>query len=206
MKKILWLFPIWAFVMTAPVAAQAMPDQLVRDTTDKIIALLKENRAIYKKDQNKLFAMVHETVLPHFDFRAMSRMVLARNWRSANEDQRGRFTTAFRDLLVRTYATALLKYTDEKIIFLPYRAKPEDRKVIVKTEIKPSGGGPNIPMDYRFYRKNTEWKVFDVSIDGVSLVTNYRNIYNEKIKKQGLDALIESISKEQSPDEKGKKN
>jgi len=111
---------------------------------------------------------------------------------------------AFRDLLVRTYATALLKYTDEKIELLPYHAQPNDRKVIVKTEIRPGAGGPAIPLYYRFYDNKGQWKVFDVSIDGVSMVTNYRSVYAEKVRKQGLDALIAQIGKENTTDKKTK--
>ena len=185
-------------------AATAAPDVLVRDTTNEILSLLRKNHTAYKKDTKKLYAMVHKKILPHFDFTAMSRMVLARNWRSANENQRSRFTIAFRDLLVRTYATALLKYTNEKIAFLPYHAQPSDRKVMVKTEIRPGAGGPAIPLYYRFYDKQGEWKVFDVSIDGVSMVTNYRSVYAEKVRKQGLDALIDQISTENTTDKKSK--
>lgn len=186
------------------IAATAAPDVLVRDTTNEILSLLRKNKAAYKKDTKKLYAMVHKKILPHFDFTAMSRMVLARNWRSANEDQRSRFTIAFRDLLVRTYATALLKYTNEKIAFLPYHAQPSDRKVLVKTEIRPDAGGPAIPLYYRFYDNKGQWKVFDVSIDGVSMVTNYRSVYAEKVRKQGLDALIDQISTENTTDKKTK--
>ncbi|MBE9516326.1 MAG: ABC transporter substrate-binding protein [Proteobacteria bacterium] len=197
------------FILTlfssASLAASASPDVLVRDTTNEILLLLRKNHKTYKKDTKKLYAMVHEKILPHFDFTAMSRMVLARNWRSANEEQRSRFTTAFRDLLVRTYATALLKYTNEEIAFLAYHAKPDDRKVIVKTEIRPAAGGPAIPLYYRFYDKKGTWKVFDVSIDGVSMVTNYRSVYAEKVRKQGLDALIVKISRENTTDKKAEK-
>lgn len=181
----------------APVQAGSGPDKLVYDTTEDILVLLRKNQAVYKKDNNQLYAMVHERILPHFDFRAMSRLVLGQNWRNATEDQRNRFTDAFRDLLVRTYATALLKYTNEKVVYLPYHGKDTDRKVIVKTEVKPNDGGPVIPLYYNFYRKDGVWKVFDVSIEGVSLVTNYRNVYSEKIRKEGLDALIDSIRKDQ---------
>lgn len=185
-------------VSSVTVAATASPDVLVRDVTNEILELLRKNHKAYDADHKKLYAMVHEKVLPHFDFTAMSRMVLARNWNTANKDQQDRFTVAFRDLLVRTYATALLKYTNEKIEFLPYHADASDRKVLVKTEIRPGGGGPAIPLYYRFYSKDGDWKVFDVSIDGVSMVTNYRSVYAEKVRNLGMDGLIDSISKEQS--------
>jgi len=195
-SKCLHVLLLLLTLAAAPVQAQAMPDELVRTTTDKIQALLKQNHALYKKDTDKLYAMVYEHILPHFDFRAMSKLVLARNWRGASEDQRTRFAGEFRDLLVRTYATALLNYTDEEIIMMPFRASPGDKRVEVKTEVKRSSGGPNIPLYYRFYKKDekAEWKVYDVSIDGISMVTNYRSVYADKIRKQGLDALIASMA------------
>ncbi|MDH5649156.1 MAG: ABC transporter substrate-binding protein [Gammaproteobacteria bacterium] len=182
---------------TGSALAGDMPDKMVQDAAKEIQDLLKQNHAAYSEDHKKLYAMVHEKVLPYFDFGAMSKLVLATNWKAANESQRDRFTIAFRDLLVRTYATAFLKYTDDKIVFLPFHGKPGDKKVTVDAEIRPASGGPAIPMSYRFYfNKQGQWKVYDVSIDGVSLVINYRSVYAEKIQKEGLDALIASIEKE----------
>lgn len=191
-----------AALLAVPVQAGNGPEKLVYDTTEDILVLLRKNQAVYKKDNQQLYHMVHERILPHFDFRAMSRLVLGANWRNATEDQRSRFTEAFRDLLVRTYATALLKYTNEKVVYLPYHGKDTDRKVIVKTEVKPNDGGPVIPLYYSFYHKSDVWKVFDVTIEGVSLVTNYRSVYAEKIRKDGLDALIDSIRKDQGKESK----
>lgn len=186
-------------LLSATVArAEDMPDKMTKDAVAEIQALLKENHKAYRADQKKLYAMVHKKILPHFDFRAMSKLVLARNWRGASEDQRAKFILAFRDLLVRTYATALLKYTDDKVTFSAFHAKPEDKRVVVKTEIHPASGGPAVPIDYKFYNKGKGWKVFDVTIDGISLVLNYRSVYSEKISKNGLDALIASIAKDNS--------
>jgi phospholipid transport system substrate-binding protein len=170
------------------------PDQLVRKTTDEILVLTKANREIYAKDLNKLYKMTDEKVLPHFDFTRMAQWVLGKHWRAATPDQRTRFTAEFRDLLVRTYATALLSYTDQQIVYLPMTTKPGEQDVTVKTEVKQSSGGPNIPIQYTFYKNGEDWKVYDMSIEGVSLVTNYRNVYSSKIGKEGLDALIASIT------------
>jgi len=180
--------------------ADVPPDQLVRERTTKIIELLKKNKDAYAKDQKKLYAMVQEQVLPYFDFRAMSRLVLGKHWREASEDQRSRFAAEFRDLLVRTYATALLKYTNEEVVYLPFRSSPEDKTVTVKTEVKQGGGGPLIPIHYSFYLTDASWKVFDVTIDGVSLVTTYRGTYAEKIRTEGLNALIATMAKSDKDD------
>lgn len=194
MKTIQIVLFTLALSVAAPAWAGAPPDELVRKTTDEILALTKANRETYAKDVSKLYKMADEKVLPHFDFARMAQWVLGANWRSATPEQRTRFTGEFRDLLVRTYATALLNYTDQKIIYLPLISKPGDTDVVVKTEVKQTSGGPNIPIHYTFYKKNDDWKVYDVSIEGVSLVTNYRSVYAGKIRNEGMEALIASVA------------
>ena len=185
-------------------AAELMPDQLAREVTDKIVVLLKANKNLYTKDHKKLYAMVDEHVLPNFDFRAMSRTVLGRNWRTAEEDQRARFTSEFRDLLVRTYATALLKYNDETIVYLPFKMAPEDRTATVKSEVRRTDGGPPIAINYSFYRTDAGWKVYDVTIEGASLVTTYQSTYSERVQREGLNALIASRAKDNKVAAEGK--
>ncbi|MBI3546694.1 MAG: ABC transporter substrate-binding protein [Gammaproteobacteria bacterium] len=193
MKKI---FFVWMWIFMLPVfAADVTPDQLARETTDKIVALLKTNKNAYVKDNSKLYAMVDEHVLPHFDFRAMSRTVLGRNWREASEEQRARFTTEFRNLLVRTYATALLKYNDEKIVYLPFKLTPDDRTALVKSEVRRSDGPP-IAINYSFYNTSNGWKVYDISVEGASLVTTYQSTYASRMQKEGLDGLIKTLAQE----------
>jgi phospholipid transport system substrate-binding protein len=192
-------------VLTFPVqAAEPAPDQIARNATDKIVALLKANKAEYNRDHQKLYAMVDEHVLPHFDFRAMSRTVLGRHWRAASEDQRARFIAEFRDLLVRTYATALLKYNDEEIVYLPFRLNPDDRTAIVRSEVRRKDGAPPIAMQYSFYRTDNVWKVYDVTIEGASLVSTYQTTYAARVQKEGLDALIASLARDNKAAATGK--
>lgn len=204
MKRFVILFTLVLGVVAGAWGADVPPDQLVRERTGKIIELLKANKDVYAKDHKKLYTMVNEQVLPYFDFRAMSRLVLGKYWREANDGQRDRFTAEFRDLLVRTYATALLKYTNEQVLYLPFRSSPGEKTTTVKTEVKQAGGGPNIPIHYSFYLTDQSWKVFDVVIDGVSLVTTYRGTYAEKIRNEGMDALIASMKKTEKEDALGK--
>lgn len=197
--------PAFAAAEPAPAAATGgatAPDAIVRKTTDDIIALLKKNKAVYAKDTSKLYAMVDERVLPIFDFERMSQWVLGRSWRQATEEQRSRFTQEFRTLLVRTYATALLNYTDQKVTIQPAQKKSE-REALVKTEVQQGSGAPAVPIHYSFYRGERDWKVFDVTIDGVSLVSNYRGTYASKIKQQGIDGLIASIAASNARPAKG---
>ncbi len=204
MKRLVILFTLVLGIVTGALGADIPPDRLVRERTGKIIELLKANKDAYTKDHKKLYAMVNEQVLPYFDFRAMSRLVLGKHWREASDDQRNRFTNEFRDLLVRTYATALLKYTNEEVLYLAFRGSPGDKTTVVKTEVKQAAGGPNIPIHYSFYLTDASWKVFDVTIDGVSLVTTYRGTYAEKIRNEGMDSLIASMKKTEKEDAIGK--
>lgn len=176
------------------VHAQATPDQLVANATKEILALLKEKKAFYEADRKNLYQMVDEKILPYFDFRKMSQWVLGIHWRRATDAQRDQFTEQFRQLLVRTYATALLKYNDQEIIMLPFTGKPDDKIVIVKTEVKQKSGEPNIALYYTFYNLNPGWKAFDLTIEGVSLVANYRKVYASRLQKEDLDALIKYLA------------
>jgi phospholipid transport system substrate-binding protein len=176
------------------VQAETMPDELVRSTTAEILSLLKAKKQYYTEDRNRLYKMVDDKILPHFDFRKMSQWVLGIHWRRASEAQRAAFTSEFRKLLVRTYATALLKYTDQEIVQLPYTGKPDDKITVVKTEIKQKSGEPNIALYYTFYNRRPGWKIFDLTIEGVSLVANYRKVYATRIQRDGLDALIKSLA------------
>jgi phospholipid transport system substrate-binding protein len=185
-------------------AAEVAPDLLAREVTDKIVVLLKANKNVYTKDHKKLYAMVDEHVLPNFDFRAMSRTVLGRYWRTADEEQRARFTREFRDLLVRTYATALLKYNDETIVYLPFRLSPDDRTATVKSEVRRTDGGPPIAINYSFYRTDAGWKVYDVTIEGASLVTTYQSTYSARVQREGVNALIANLAQDNKAAAEGK--
>jgi len=195
MRKILLLTSVLLLSVAGMARAETAPEELVRVTADQILAEIKAHRNVYAKDYAKLYKMADEKVLLHFDFRRMSQWVLGRFWKQATPEQRGRFTSEFRDLLVGTYSQALLNYNDQKIIYLPVQRKPQDTEATVKTEVKQTGGQPNIPIHYSFYKnKDGAWKVYDITIEGVSLVTNYRSIYATKIREKGMDALIAEIA------------
>ena len=195
MRKIILLTSILLLSVLGVARAEVAPEELVRKTADEILTEIKAHRDLYARDFAKLYKMADEKVLLHFDFRRMSQWVLGVSWRQATPEQRDRFTAEFRDLLVGTYSQALLNYTDQKIIYLPVQRKPGDTDVTVKTEVKQSGGQPNIPIHYSFYKnKDGAWKVYDISIEGVSLVTNYRSVYATKIREKGVDALIAEIA------------
>ena len=172
-------------------AAQS-PQALVEQTSGLMLAKLKEEQQVIEAEPGRLYELVNEIVLPHFDFEYMSQLVLAKYWRRASAEQRAAFVVEFRTLLVRTYATSLKQYVDQEIVFLPSRAQRDD-EATVKTEVEQPGGFP-IPIDYHLHTKNDAWKVFDVVIDDVSLVTNYRSSFAKEIRQGGIDSLVETLA------------
>lgn len=171
-------------------AVETSAHELVRMTAEQVQQILQQRHAELEQKPGLIYGVVEEYVLPHFDFVRMSQLVLGKNWRTATPEERQQFVEEFRLLLVRTYATAMLKYSDQKIVYLPFRGKPGEGEVVVQTEIA-QPGGPPIPIDYSLYRKGDAWKVFDVKIDNVSLVVNYRGTFAGEIRNGGsVGALI----------------
>jgi phospholipid transport system substrate-binding protein len=175
-------------------AAPMPPDQLVKETTTKVLKELTDHRDELKNDSQKLYQMVDQVVLPHFDFERMSRYVLGRYWRQATPEQQKQFVEQFRTLLVRTYATALFQYTGQKISYKPFHHDESSKRAVVQTQVERSDGPP-IPIDYSLSLASDEWKVYDIKIDNLSLVTNYRSQYGEIVQTQGMDKLISELSR-----------
>lgn len=173
-------------------AGENTPLDIVRDTSTRMLVALQNERTRISKDSGRLDELVAEIVLPYFDFRRMSQWVLGRNWRTATQAQQERFVEQFRVLLVRTYGRALSGYADETVVYLPFDAGSDAEKVTVRTEIEQRGGAP-VPISYAMYLSDGDWKVYDVAISGVSLVTNYRSSFGSIIRKDGMDSLIEQL-------------
>ena len=175
-----------------PVFAAMGPEQLIRQTSDKVLAEIKNNADVYQSDPEQIYRLVDDVVLPHFDFSAMTDLALGRYKDEVNGEQRPTIVNEFRSLLVRTYSSALLEYTDQELIYLPMEGVESDGIVTVRTEIEQAGGFP-IPINYTLRLGDDGWKVFDISVDDVSLVTNYRSSFARAIKKNGVDGLIKTL-------------
>ncbi|MCB5207244.1 MlaC/ttg2D family ABC transporter substrate-binding protein [Methylovorus mays] len=173
--------------------ADVPPDVLVKSTADEVLAIVKKDKDIQAGDQKKIFALAEEKILPNFDFDRVSRMVLGKNWSRASKEQQDAFQKEFRSLMLRTYATALGKYRNQTINYKPLRADPTDKEVTVKTEIVQPGGQP-IAVDYSLEKTGEAWKVYDIVIEGVSLVTNYRGQFSSEIRQSGMDGLIQKLA------------
>lgn len=173
------------------------PEKLVKDTTDQVIQVLKSEREVIEQNPGRLYGIVDQYILPHFDFEKMSQRVLGKYWNRATPEQQAKFVSEFQVLLVRTYATALKEYSEQSIEFLSTREREGGGEATVRTQIA-QAGAPPIPINYEMYLKDDSWKVFDVSIDGVSLVINYRSTFSSEIRKNGVDGLIARLNKHNS--------
>ena len=169
------------------------PMVLIKTTSDEVLAAIKDNSEKIKTDPKLVSGLVEKMVLPHIDFQTMSKLVLAVNWRKASAAQQAAFTQEFRELLVRTYSKSLGEYDGQKVTYFPMRAETDPKEALVRTEIQAKSGMP-IPVAYRL-RKNEQgaWKIIDVVIDEVSLVTNYRNTFAQDVQRVGIDGLIKQL-------------
>ena len=178
--------------MDQAVAALDAPQQVIQLTASQLQVSLQKPEN--KNDFKKAMALVDQIIDPHVDFDRVAILVLGKNWKVATPDQRERFKKEFKLLLVRTYTTAFTEYSDWKINYLPLEGDSSDTKVMVKTEILQSGGKP-VAVNYRMIQSGSDWKVYDILIEGVSLLQNYRSTFNEQIEQgQTIDQLISSLA------------
>ena len=189
-------FRFFVAVLFIPIAQaqEVAPDALVKTITEEVVAVLKQDKDIQAGDPKKVTGLIETKVLPHFNFTRMTRIAMARHWRAASPEQQKELTGEFKTLLVRTYSTAISNYRDQKIDYKPLRAKPEDTEVTVKSEVKQSGSSQPVSIDYEMEKTPNGWKVYDVKVGGVSLVTTYRDTFASEVKDRGVDGLIKSLA------------
>lgn len=198
MKQLMLTLALCCGLFVNQAWADATPEDaqtLVKETTDAMLSALTTEKNTIKSNPERVYALVDKIVLPHFDFERMSRFVLGQNWAQATPAQQGKFVQEFRRLLVRTYATALVETAGQavEITYLPVREESGADRVTLQTQVKASGKQP-IALDYSMYLLNGEWKVYNISAGGVSLVTTYRTEFNNDISSGGMDKLIAKIA------------
>ncbi len=180
-------------------AAQEAPDALVKRVTDEVLAIIKADKDLQAGNTQKVVSLAEQKVLPHFDFARMTRLAVGKNWQQANDAQKESLTKEFRTLLVRTYSTSLSAYRNQTIEVKPTKMAAGDKETTVRTQVIQQGGPP-IPIDYAMEKVDSGWKVYDVVIDGASLVTTYRSSFNDQIQKGGIDGLVKTLAdRNQSP-------
>ncbi|HTD91494.1 MAG TPA: ABC transporter substrate-binding protein [Burkholderiales bacterium] len=187
-----YLFLLYFFV--TPIVAQTLaPDVLARSVTEDVLAIIKADKEIQLGNQKKMLELVDAKVLPHFSFASMTQLAMGRNWRQANVEQQQQLIAEFRTLLVRTYTAALTQYKNQTVQYKPVRMAPGDTDVVVQSLVKPVSGAP-VAVDLNMEKTDIGWKVYNVKIEGISLVENYRNTFNSEIQKNGVDGLIKSLA------------
>ena len=185
---------VFALAATASHAlADVAPDALARSVTDEVLAIVRADKDLQAGNPQKVAQLVETKVLPHFSFTRMTQLAVGKNWRQASPDQQRVLTEEFKTLLVRTYTTAFTQYKNQTIDIKPLRMSPSDTDVIVKSAIRQPTGQP-IAVDYSMEKAGQTWKVYDVKIEGISLVENYRNTFNGEIQRGGVDGLIRTLS------------
>jgi phospholipid transport system substrate-binding protein len=174
-------------------SADIGPQQLIKQATDKVLSEIKLNSDDYRANPDKLTALVEEVVLPYFNFVAMTNLALYRHRNEFNDEQKIRIVSEFKTLLIRTYGKALLEYNNQEVNYLDMLGSVEKGKVKVKTEVTQAGGSA-VPLDYSLRRGKEGWQVYDIQVDGISLVTNYRSSFDREINKNGVEGLIKLLS------------
>ena len=193
LKKLLFLATLALGFAASSASAQESPDALVRKNSNDILAAIKADKDLAAGNQKKIEKLADEKILPFFNFARMTQLAVGRNWRDASEAQKKSLTDEFRTLLVRTYSTSLTQFRNQTIDVKPTKMAAGDTEVVVRTQVNQPGGQP-IPIDYSMEKSGDSWKVYDVLIDGVSLVTNYRSSFNSEIQKSSIDGLIKSLT------------
>ncbi|MFZ3320926.1 MAG: ABC transporter substrate-binding protein [Usitatibacter sp.] len=192
-------------LLPALAAAQETPEALVKRVTDEVLTIIKNDKDIQAGNVTKVAQLAEQKVLPHFDFERMTRLAVGKNWRDATDAQKKTLEDEFRTLLVRTYSSSLAAYRNQAIEVKPGTTGAGDKESVVKTAVIQQGG-PQIPINYSMEKTDSGWKVYDIVIDGASLVTTYRGTFNDQIQRGGVDGLIKSLKERNTaPPEPAKK-
>lgn len=180
-------------VITAAQAEMIAPDVLIKTTVQEVLTVVKQDKDIQAGNQKKILELVDAKVLPHFNFARMTKLAVGKSWRTATVEQQQALVTEFRNMLVRTYTKAFTVYRDQTVEVKPFKMAADATEVTVKTSINKPGAQP-VPVDYEMEKTADGWKAFDLSIEGVSLVTSYRGTFASEIQEKGIDGLIKTLS------------
>ncbi len=191
MKKIIAL--IFATLVAVSAQAQETPDVLIKQVTEDVLEIVRNDKDIQSGNTQKAIDLVDKKVLPHFDFLHMTALALGKDWRKATPQQQQQLTAEFKTLLVRTYSNALTGYKNQKVVYKPFKMNAGETDVLVRTEVL-QPGSKAVQLDYSLEKKESAWKVYDVTVAGISLVTNYRDQFAQEVRNGGVDGLIATVA------------
>ena len=194
------------FVVETPALAQEVqgPDTLIKHVTEDVLTVVRQDKEIQNGNTQKAIALVEAKVLPHFNFQHMTALAMGRDWNKATPEQKKRLSDEFNTLLVRTYSNSLSSYKNQTVVYKPTKLSGTETDVIVKTEILQPGNKP-VQLDYALEKLAGGWKVYDVIVAGISLVTNYRDTFTQEVRASGIDGLILMLTNKNKQLEAGKK-
>jgi phospholipid transport system substrate-binding protein len=184
-----------AWLLAAPAwAVETSPDKLVDNTAQEVLTIVRQDKDIRGGNKAKILDLVEAKILPHFNFNRMTRLAMGKNWSKAAPDQQQELVKEFRTLLVRTYSNALSTYSDAAIKVEPLKNTGGETDTTVKTRVIQDSGQEPVPIDYSMEKTTDGWKVYDVTVAGVSLVTNYRSTFNNQVREGGVEKLIKTLA------------
>jgi phospholipid transport system substrate-binding protein len=189
------VYSVVLFLLFFPAATQATseaPIDLIRTATEHVLEKLDTDPEI-KANPDRLFVLIEENIAPNIDFRQLSRLAVGKHWRVASIDQQQRFTGEFKQLLIRTYSTTLSEYSGQGITYRVLNKRDDEKRAVVRSTVE-QPGGPSIDIDYSLYQAKSGWKIYDMKVEGISLVVNYRSNFNREIRANGMDGLIKHLA------------
>ena len=194
---------VFGFVCAMALAAAAFaqelaPDQLVQKITNDILAAIKSDKELAAGDKHKAIKLAEEKVLPYIDFEQATRLAVGRAWSQASPEQKKRLVGEFRNMLVRTYSNAVSAYQGQTLKVLPSRSKEDPEDTVVRTQFVRAGGQP-LPIEFHMRQAEKTWKVYDIVVEGVSLVMTYRSEFDAVVKQEGIDGLIKRLAQKNTP-------
>ena len=192
LKCLTWLLPVFLLLPGAVRADNAVPDELVKNVTEEVLTILRQDKGIQSGNKQRAMALIEKKVAPHFDFPRMTSLAVGRAWQQADAQQREALIGEFHTLLVRTYANSLTAYRDQTVSFKPSTKPASGDEVLVRSQINKPGAQP-IALDYSLARSGDGWKVFDVAVASISLVTNYRSTFASEVEKGGVAGLLKAL-------------
>ncbi|HMW62753.1 MAG TPA: ABC transporter substrate-binding protein [Accumulibacter sp.] len=190
--------------LSVALAQEVAPDALVRQVTDDVLNIVRQDKDIQGGNTRKAIDLVESKVLPYFNFQRMTALAVGRDWSKATPEQKKRLADEFKTLLVRTYSNALTSYKNQTVSYKPSKLQAGESDVLIKTEILQPGSKP-VQLDYALEKQGNAWKVYDVIVAGVSLVTNYRDTFGQEVRNSGIDGLIQMLVNRNKQLESGKK-
>lgn len=198
------LFLLGLFFFLAPGLAQEPgPEELVKKITSDVMTAIKTDKQLAAGDRQKALKLAEEKILPHIDFEEAARLAVGRAWRDATPEQRTKLVEEFRSMLVRTYSNALQGYEGQEMKVLPSRVKPGETEATVRNQFTRAGGKP-VPIDYQMRKTDSGWKIYDIAVEGISLVLTYRSEFDQVVKQEGIDGLIKRLASKNEPAKVGK--